>query len=119
MMGFNKFIETMTIIDTVIFTISTTFILIMSGNLWIAINIIVFPPLCGLMLLSFYGVNCDEYKHEKDLLEKSQERYPYHDFRKDFRKIRWGYIESVIIVIAWNIFLFVIIILFLNKFFFI
>ncbi|ADV44691.1 hypothetical protein Bache_2747 [Bacteroides helcogenes P 36-108] len=132
MNGFDKSLERMTIIVTIIFTI---FVIIRIGDLWIGLHILVISPMTGLFVLATYEYCAAEYRRsmeqyrkvlesDRGILERARRRNlkkTYHDFKKrvekirskELREIRWKYIFCVIIVIMWNITEFIIMALFL------
>ena len=86
MKGFDKFLDRMTIIVTIIFTI---FVIIKIGNLWIGLHSLIISPMTGLFVLATYE-NCaagyrrsmEQYRkvlesdREKDFLRRKAEGFP-------------------------------------------
>lgn len=134
MKGFDNFLDTVTIIVTTIFTI---FMIIIIGNWWIALHILVFTPLVGLYVLAYYEYSIAKHRksmeqyerlleYDKEILERARrqkQKTSYYDFKKriekirskQLREIRTEYIYCVLIVIMWNIVAFIIMTLFLMK----
>ena len=134
MKGFDKFLDRMTIIVTIIFTI---FVIIKIGNLWIGLHSLIISPITGLFVLATYE-NCaagyrrsmEQYRKvlesDREMLERARRqklKKSYHDFKKrvekirskELREIRWKYIYCVIMVIMWNITEFIIMALLMDE----
>lgn len=134
LVGFDKFLETMTIIVTIIFTI---FMMVIIDNLWITLRSLILIPIIGLFVIATYQYCIAEYRksmeqygklleYHREILERARRqkhKTSYYDFKKrvekirskELRKIRTGYISSVLVVIMWNIMAFTIMTLFLMK----
>lgn len=103
-MGFDKFIEKMTVINTAVFTVC---MIILGGTIMNALYILVSVPIFGLLVLAIHEGRSGEYRCLKDAM-KERNRIPYFDWKQMLKEVRRGYIASIFLAIVWNIALYVI-----------
>lgn len=117
-MTFDKLLEKMTIIDTIIFVI---FLSILGGSLWNMVKVLVSVPVFGLAVLAVHQGKSAEYECIKNALEKErkslQKQGLYTGLKQALKGIRLNYLFSVILVIIWNIGIFIIMALLTMQYF--
>lgn len=109
MIGFDKFIEKMTLVDTAVCTI---FMVILGGTVLNALYVLVSLPVTGLAVLAIHERGSDEYRCLKEAM-KQRKREPYFDWKQMWKEVRTRYISSVILAIIWNICLYIVMAVFL------
>ncbi|MCD7923901.1 hypothetical protein [Phocaeicola sp.] len=110
-MGFDKFIERITVIDTAVFTI---FMVIIGGTVFHALGFLISIPVIGLAVLAIHEMTSDGYRCMKDAMEQ-RKRQPYYndkfedDWKQMLKDARTRYISSIILAIIWNICVYIVV----------
>ena len=117
-MTFDKLLEKATLVDTIAFTI---FFCIGQDAIGI-LTVLVIIPMTGLAVLAIHEGASDRYKHLKDTLKNEkvqlQKQGLYDGLVQALKQIRMNYILAVLLVFVWNILIFVVIILGVDKYYY-
>lgn len=107
-MGFDKFVEKSTLVDTALLTI--VWIIVADCSLWNAFCLLLTLPVVGIAVIAIYQMRTEQYRILQDVM-KDEKRLDYVNWEILLKEERRKHVYSLVLVIIWNIATWILIIL--------